>query len=128
MYLSDNARNVLQARYLRRNADGQITETPEELLARVARAVSDAELILSDAVTARRWEDRLYTLLSSGAFLPNSPTLMNAGTPLGQLSACFVLRIQDTMESIFGTLRDAALVQRTGGGTGFSFGQLHEDF
>ena len=124
MDLSDNARHVLRARYLRRNSDGQITETPEELLARVARAVSEAELVLGNAAAARRWEDRFYTLLSSGDFLPNSPTLMNAGTLLGQLSACFVLPIQDTMESIFGTLRDAALVQRTGGGTGFSFGQL----
>lgn len=124
MQLSENARQVLEARYLRRNTDGQINETPDELFARVARAIADAELLVGDAARARLWEERFYALLTRGDFLPNSPTLMNAGTPLGQLSACFVLPIEDTMESIFGTLRDAALIQRTGGGTGFSFGHL----
>jgi len=122
--LSENALQVLAARYLRRDPNGQTAETPDQLFARVARAVAEAELLLGDVARARLWEERFYSLLGRGDFLPNSPTLMNAGTPLGQLSACFVLPIDDTMESIFGTLRDSALVQRTGGGTGFSFGRL----
>jgi len=124
MDLSANARRVLQARYLRRDDRGQITETPEQLFARVARAVAHAELLLGNAAQAAEWEERFSRLLTSLDFLPNSPTLMNAGTPLGQLSACFVLPIEDSMESIFGALRDMALVQRTGGGTGFSFAHL----
>src|SRR5581483_4838642 len=91
---------------------------------RVARAVSEAELIHGTAGVARLWEERFRQALASRDFLPNSPTLMNAGTALNQLSACFVLPIEDSMESIFGTLRDMALVQRMGGGTGFSFSNL----
>lgn len=124
MNLSENAIRVLEARYLRRDSGGKLCETPSELFARVARAVAHAELLLGNAELARRWEERFYNLLVRLDFLPNSPTLMNAGTPLGQLSACFVLPIEDTMESIFGAIRDAALIQRTGGGTGFTFGHL----
>jgi len=122
--ISANAQRVLEARYLRRDADGRITETPEQLFERVARAVSEAELFNGTAADAKHWEGRFHRMLAALDFLPNSPTLMNAGTPLGQLSACFVLPVEDSMESIFGTLRDAALVQRTGGGTGFSFSHL----
>lgn len=122
--LSRNAVRVLEARYLRRDASGRIIETPSQLFARVARAVSEAELVHGTAAAARRWERRFHTMLASLDFLPNSPTLMNAGTPLGQLSACFVLPVDDTMESIFGTLRDMALIERTGGGVGFSFSRL----
>ncbi|HLG13051.1 MAG TPA: adenosylcobalamin-dependent ribonucleoside-diphosphate reductase [Blastocatellia bacterium] len=124
MQLSENAVRVLEARYLRRNDRGETLETPDELFRRVARAISEAELVYGPSSEASRWEERFYELLSALDFLPNSPTLMNAGTPLGQLSACFVLPIEDSMESIFGTLRDAALIQRTGGGTGFSFSRL----
>lgn len=124
MNLSENAQRVLQARYLRRDGEGALCETPEQLFARVARAVAHAELLLGNREQAALWEERFYRLLSSLDFLPNSPTLMNAGTPLGQLSACFVLPIEDNMESIFSTLRDMALIQRSGGGTGFSFGRL----
>ncbi|MGZ3638606.1 MAG: adenosylcobalamin-dependent ribonucleoside-diphosphate reductase, partial [Ktedonobacterales bacterium] len=124
MHLSENARRVLEARYLRRDTAGTIRETPEQLFARVARAVAHAELLLGDAGQAASWEERFHRLLTSLDFLPNSPTLMNAGTPLGQLSACFVLPLDDSMESIFSALRDMALIQRTGGGTGYSFGQL----
>jgi ribonucleoside-diphosphate reductase alpha chain len=124
MRLSENARRVLEARYLRRDEHGTIRETPEELFARVARAVAHAELLVGNAAQAARWEERFHRRLTSLDFLPNSPTLMNAGTPLGQLSACFVLPVDDTMESIFGAVRDMALVQRTGGGVGFSFGHL----
>jgi ribonucleoside-diphosphate reductase alpha chain len=122
--LSENARRVLEARYLRRDARGTISETPEQLFARVARAIAHAELVLGNAAQAAFWEEQFYTLLTSLDFLPNSPTLMNAGTPLGQLSACFVLPIEDTLESIFQAVRDMALVQRSGGGTGFSFARL----
>lgn len=124
MQLSENARRVLEARYLRRDARGTVRETPDELFARVARAVAHAELLAGNAAQAAHWEERFYQRLTRLDFLPNSPTLMNAGTPLGQLSACFVLPVGDSMESIFGAVRDMALVQRTAGGTGFSFGHL----
>ena len=124
MQLSENARRVLQARYLRRDAHGEVSETPDQLFARVARAIAHAELLLGDREQSAFWEERFYRLLTSLDFLPNSPTLMNAGTPLGQLSACFVLPVKDSMESIFSAIRDMALVQRSGGGTGFSFGRL----
>ena len=124
MQLSENALRVLEARYLRQDTRGEICETPEQLFARVARAVAHAELLVGTASQAAQWEARFYTLLTNLDFLPNSPTLMNAGTPLGQLSACFVLPIEDSMESIFQALREMALVQRTGGGTGFSFSRL----
>ncbi len=124
MHMSVNARRVLEARYLRRNARGELCETPDELFARVARAIAHAELLLGRRDQAELWEERFHLLLSRLDFLPNSPTLMNAGTPLGQLSACFVLPLEDSMESIFSALRDMALIQRSGGGTGFSFSRL----
>jgi ribonucleoside-diphosphate reductase alpha chain len=122
--ISENGLRVLEARYLRRDNQGRVIETPEQLFERVAQAIAQAELLYGTAVDAQFWEERFHQMLAGLDFLPNSPTLMNAGTPLGQLSACFVLPVEDTMESIFGTLRDAALIQRTGGGTGFSFSYL----
>ncbi len=122
--LSPTANRVLAARYLRRNASGEVRETADELFARVARGVSHAELTLGTAHAADEWQRRFHRLLTSLDFLPNSPTLMNAGTQLGQLAACFVLPVDDSMEAIFGALREMALVQRTGGGTGFAFSRL----
>lgn len=122
--LTENALRVLQARYLRRDRDRKIIETPDELFARVAAGVAHAELLLAGAHEADHWRAEFEKLLTSLDFLPNTPTLMNAGTPLGQLSACFVLPIEDSMESIFQTLKEMALVQRTGGGTGFAFSRL----
>jgi ribonucleoside-diphosphate reductase alpha chain len=122
--LSENAIRVLRARYLRRDAEREIIETPEELFERVAAGVAHAELLLHGARQAAFWRDEFLELLTSLDFLPNSPTLMNAGTPLGQLSACFVLPVGDSMEEIFDALRQMALIQRTGGGTGFSFSRL----
>jgi len=117
--LSANALRVLEARYLLRDRERRVVETPAQLFGRVARAVAQAE-----EADASHWAERFHALLADGRFLPNSPTLMNAGTALGQLSACFVLPVEDTMESIFQALKEMALVQRTGGGTGFSFSAL----
>jgi ribonucleoside-diphosphate reductase alpha chain len=122
--LSPNACRVLEARYLRRDNERRVIETPEELFQRVARAVAQGELIVGTARDADRWQEIFHGLLASLDFLPNSPVLMNAGTSVGQLSACFVLPVEDTMEGIFGALASMALVQRTGGGTGFSFSGL----
>ncbi len=122
--LSANARRVLEARYLRRDSERRVIETPEELWRRVARAVAAAELTFGSAREVARWEEAFHDALAALDFLPNSPTLMNAGTSLGQLSACFVVPIEDTIESIFDALRVMALLQRTGGGTGFSFSRL----
>lgn len=124
--LTDNARHVLESRYLRRDDAGRGVETPEEMLRRVARAVAHAELVLHGTAEAERWEREFLDVMASLDFLPNSPTLMYAGTELGQLAACFVLPVEDSMEGIFGTLRDMALVQRAAGGTGFSFSRLRE--
>jgi ribonucleoside-diphosphate reductase alpha chain len=122
--LSANALRVLDARYLRRDAAGKVVETPAELFQRVARAVAQAELYLGPAREADRWQETFHGLMTSLDFLPSSPVLMNAGTRVGQLSACFVLPVEDTMESIFDTLGCMALLQRAGGGTGFSFSRL----
>jgi ribonucleoside-diphosphate reductase alpha chain len=122
--LTENARHVLEARYLRRGERREIVESPEELFTRVARGVAEAELSFGKRADAALWEERFHHLLTAFEFLPNSPTLMNAGTGLGQLSACFVLPVEDDMEGIFETLKQMALVQRTGGGTGFSFSKL----
>src|SRR3989304_3716089 len=118
--LSPNALRVLEARYLRPAAARRVIETPEEVFLRGARAVAQAELLLGTAHEADDWQEAFHGLLASLDFLPNSPTLMNAGTPLGQLSACFVLPVEDTIEGIFDALRAMALVQRTGGGAGVS--------
>jgi ribonucleoside-diphosphate reductase alpha chain len=122
--LSQNAHRVLEARYLRRDGQRRLIETPEQLFARVAKAIAYAELVLGNARQAAHWEEAFLRILTALDFLPNSPTLMNAGTGLGQLSACFVLPVDDTMEGIFDAIKYMALVQRTGGGTGFSFSRL----
>ncbi len=122
MELSENALKVLQARYLLKDENGQIIETPEEMFERIARTVAGAEKLY--AGDAPLWEERFFALLSSLKFLPNSPTLMNAGKPMGQLAACFVLPVEDSMQSIFDTLKNAALILQSGGGTGFSFSRL----
>jgi len=126
--LTDNARTVLMKRYLRRGEEGQPLESVEEMFWRVAYHVALAE---------KQWDGNIletaesfYHLLTSMRFLPNSPTFTGAGTPLGQLAACFVLPISDDMgrepSGIFQTLRDAALIQQTGGGNGFSFSGLRQ--
>ena len=124
--LTDNARQVLMKRYVRRGDDGKPAENVEEMFWRVAYHVAKVEEEWNGDVQQRTVE--YYHLLSSKKFFPNSPTFTGAGTPLGQLAACFVLPITDDMgrdsAGIFQTLRDAALIQQTGGGNGFSFSRL----
>jgi len=124
--LTENARTVLMKRYVRRGPDGKPAETPEEMFRRVARAIAAPEADHSGDVAAT--ERAFYRLLTELRFFPNSPTFTGAGTPLGQLAACFVLPISDDMgrnpDGIFQTLRDAALIQQTGGGNGFAFSRL----
>jgi len=124
--LTPNARKVLQARYLRRDGSGNVVETPEELFMRVARNVAAPERNFpgGSEEVAVRWTDAFYAFMARQEFLPNSPTLMNAGRELGMLSACFVLPVEDSIEGIFDTVKHAALIQRAGGGTGFDFSRL----
>lgn len=118
--LTDNARRVLEARYLRRDSQGHIRESPGELFERVARTVGEAGRCRDGVDRTAVYRE----LLTSLDFLPNSPTLMNAGLERSQLSACFVLPVEDRMEDIFEAIKRMALIQRTGGGTGFSFSRL----
>jgi ribonucleoside-diphosphate reductase alpha chain len=123
--LSDNARVVLERRYLAKDGRGRVVETPEQLFRRVAHAVAQAETDHgAGAAEAAAWEERFYELMTGLRFLPNSPTLGNAGRPLQQLAACFVLPVNDSMEEIFGAIRDMAVIHKSGGGTGFSFSRL----
>ncbi len=123
---SDNALEVLQRRYLRKDSTGEPAETVTEMFTRVARSIAEAETAWEGR--AEEAEDQFYRLLTNLRFVPNSPTFTGAGTPLGQLAACFVLPIDDDMGrapgGIFQSLRDAALIQQTGGGNGFSFSRL----
>ena len=125
--LNPNARVVLAKRYLRKGLDGQPVETPEGLFWRVAWAIAAEEAKYEKSPYAGRIEElarQFYDLMTSYRFLPNSPTLMNAGTDLGQLAACFVLPVGDSMEDIFDAVKNAALIHKSGGGTGFSFSRL----
>lgn len=123
--LSPNAITVLEKRYLIRNEEGKIIETPEQLFRRVARHIAKADSFYGKTERdIKHLEEEFYELMTSLYFLPNSPTLMNAGRTLGQLSACFVLPIEDSMESIFDAVKYAAIIHKSGGGTGFSFSKL----
>jgi ribonucleoside-diphosphate reductase alpha chain len=122
MELTENALKILQARYLIKDEKGRVIETPEEMFRRVAHNIAEAERLYNESVDY--WEERFYEIMTSLRFLPNSPALMNAGKSLGQLAACFVLPVEDSMKSIFDTLKNAALILQSGGGTGFSFSKL----
>jgi ribonucleoside-diphosphate reductase alpha chain len=121
--LSPHAHAVLEKRYLLRDERGVLVEDADALFRRVARAIAAVDTAYGD-YRPDESEEIFFELMTSLRFLPNSPTLMNAGTPNGQLAGCFVLPIEDSMASIYGTLRDTALIQKSGGGTGFSFSQL----
>ncbi|MBM4403656.1 MAG: vitamin B12-dependent ribonucleotide reductase [Candidatus Cloacimonetes bacterium] len=117
MILTDNAKKVLEKRYFKRNENGDVIEDWQAMIHRIANNISNGD---------ESKYKRYYRLMDEGYFLPNSPTLMNAGSDLQQLSACFVLPIEDSMDSIFETVKNAALIHKSGGGTGFSFSRLRE--
>ncbi len=125
--LTENARYVLESRYLKKDAGGELVESPEQMFARVARNVASAETQYESGPKAEQVEEQFLDAMLSLDFLPNSPCLMNAGRQLQQLCACFVLEVQDSIESIFEALKHAARIHQSGGGTGFSFSALRPE-
>lgn len=122
--LSLNAVSVLERRYLQKDNRGRVVETPSEMFRRVAEATAAPTVVYYKSIDLRSLEDEFYKTMANLEFLPNSPTLMNAGTEIGQLSACFVLPVGDSIEEIFNALKYMALIHKSGGGTGFSFSSL----
>ena len=122
--LSLNAVRVLERRYLIKNIRGEVVETPSQMFRRVAKAVALADKFYDANANLEKVEDEFYRVMVNLEFLPNSPTLMNAGTEIGQLSACFVLPVEDSIEGIFDALKAMAIIHKSGGGTGFSFSKL----
>ncbi len=122
--LSNNARTVLKRRYLKKDANGKVIETSKKMFQRVASHIAKAEKKYDKSPSEKVIEKQFFHMMTDLKFLPNSPTLMNAGRKLGQLAACFVLPVEDSMEGIFDSLKNAAIIHKSGGGTGFSFSRL----
>jgi len=123
-FLTENARTVLERRYLKKDAAGNVCESPEDMFRRVAGHIAQAEKNYDEKADVQKFEDLFYSLMAEFRFLPNSPTLMNAGRSLGQLAACFVLPVEDSIDGIFDAVKNAATIHKSGGGTGFSFSRL----
>jgi ribonucleoside-diphosphate reductase alpha chain len=124
IFVTENSKTVLERRYLKKDKAGKISETPELMFRRVASHIAQAENNYDDKVDVKKMEDNFFSLMSEFRFLPNSPTLMNAGRSLGQLAACFVLPVDDSIDGIFAAVKNAATIHKSGGGTGFSFSRI----
>lgn len=122
--LGINALRVLARRYLKKDDQGKVIETPKQLFRRVAKAVAKADKMHDQKADLKKTEEEFYQMMTTGEFMPNTPTLMNAGTELGQLSACFVLPVGDSIVEIFDAVKYMAMIHQSGGGTGFSFSRL----
>ncbi|MCK5543772.1 MAG: vitamin B12-dependent ribonucleotide reductase [Desulfobulbaceae bacterium] len=122
--LSPNAQTVLERRYLKKDVKGRLKERADQMFRRVAKHIAKAESKFEDSSKVKEIEENFYKMMTEFKFLPNSPTLMNAGRRLGQLAACFVLPINDSLDEIFNSVKNAAIIHKSGGGTGFDFSKL----